>query len=262
MTILALKLLLAPILIAVASLVTRRWGPRVGGWLVSLPLTSTPVLIILALEQGPAFSAAAAVGSLSGMAANAAFGVAYAYGARPGPVWGMLIASPIFLLAGAALQPILGGQVWIITLIALACITLGLAVLPPRAAVVRPVRHPRWDIPARMVVAVILVFTLTTVAPLLGPELSGLLATYPVYASVMTTFTHRVAGLPSAIELVRGHLTGIYGTVTFFLVLIVMLVPAGIAPSILVAVAAALATQAVAFRIAPGRRSRPAAGRV
>jgi len=255
----ALKLLLAPILIAAASLATRRWGPRVGGWLVSLPLTSTPVLVILALEQGTPFASTAALGSLSGMAANAAFGVAYAYGARRGPLWGMLVATPVFLAAGAALRPILGWQVWIVVAVVLACLTAGLAALPPRVRVARPVGHPPWDIPARMLVAVVLVFSLTTVAPLLGPELSGLLATYPVYASVMTTFTHHVAGLPSAIELIRGHLTGIYGTVAFFVVLFLLLVPAGIAPALLAAIAAALLTQALAFRVAPGRRTRPTA---
>ena len=223
---------------------------------MSLPLTSAPVLIILALEHGTAFSAAAALGAMSGMAANAAFGVAYAYGARWGPIPGMLIASPVFLLAGAALQLMLDGEAWLVAVIVLTSISLGLVLLPPRIAVRGAVRHPRWDIPARIVVATALVFALTSVAPALGPEVSGLLATYPVYASVMTTFTHYVAGLPAATELVRGHLTGIYGTVAFFVVLIVMLVPAGLAPAIVTAIVAALASQAVAFRIAPGRRRR------
>jgi hypothetical protein len=259
MPILALKLLLAPVLIVTASLATRRWGPRVGGWLVSLPLTSGPILVILALEHGTAFSATAALGSLSGMAANAAFGVTYAYGGRRGPIAGMLLASAAFLAAGAALQPILGVQAWLVAVVVLASISLGLLLLPPRTAARGAVRHPRWDIPARIVVATTLVFALTSLAPALGPEVSGLLATYPVYASVMTTFTHHVAGLPAATELVRGHLTGIYGTVAFFVVLILLLVPAGLGPAILTAIIVALGTQAVAFRNAPGRRSRPAA---
>ncbi len=253
--ILILKLILAPILITVASLLTRRFGPRVGGWLVSLPLTSAPILVILALDQGPAFSASAAVGSMSGMAANAAFGVAYAYAGRFGFVRAMLVATPAFLLAGAAFRPILGGPPWTIALVVVAVISAGLLALPPRTDARRKVHHPRWDIPARMVVATTLVFALTTLAPVLGPEVSGLLATFPVYASVMTTFTHHVVGLPTATELIRGHLTGIYGTVAFFLVLVVLLVPAGIAPAMLLAILAALLTQAVAFRVAPGRRS-------
>ena len=51
----------------------RRWGPAVGGWLAGLPLTSGPVSLILALEQGPEFTARAALGTLFGLISLAAF---------------------------------------------------------------------------------------------------------------------------------------------------------------------------------------------
>ena len=70
---LALKLVLTPALIALASLAGRRWGPAVSGWLVGLPLTSGPVTFFLALNQGLAFAAAAAVGTLAGTISQAAF---------------------------------------------------------------------------------------------------------------------------------------------------------------------------------------------
>src|SRR5712692_1697596 len=53
-----LKLVVTPVLIAAATLVARRWGPGVGGWLAGFPLTSAPVSVFLALEQGPDFAAA------------------------------------------------------------------------------------------------------------------------------------------------------------------------------------------------------------
>ncbi len=56
---LVLKLVLTPVLIGGASLGARRWGPTVGGWIVSLPLTSGPVVLFLALDRGPAFAVAA-----------------------------------------------------------------------------------------------------------------------------------------------------------------------------------------------------------
>ena len=202
-----------------SSDLTRRFGPRFGGWLVSLPLTSGPILTILALDQGAQFAANAAMGSISGMAANAAFGVAYAYAGRGRRGWvqGILLASPAFLLMGALLRPILtdpgaavvsagDARTWAVAAVVAAVITAGLLLLPPRTDARAKVRHPRWDLPARVVVATGLVFGLTTLAPLLGPEVSGLLATFPVYASVMTIFTHHVAGLPAATELIRGHL--------------------------------------------------------
>jgi len=50
--ILALKLVLTPALIAIATLAGRRFGPSISGWLVGLPFTSGPVSLFLALEQG------------------------------------------------------------------------------------------------------------------------------------------------------------------------------------------------------------------
>jgi len=67
--VIVLKLVVTPLLIAVATLVARRWGHGVGGWLSGFPLTSAPVSVFLALEQGPAFAAGAAAGTLLGLAA-------------------------------------------------------------------------------------------------------------------------------------------------------------------------------------------------
>ena len=53
----ALKLVVTPLFIAATTLVARRWGPGVGGWLAGFPLTSAPVSVFLALEQGPDFAA-------------------------------------------------------------------------------------------------------------------------------------------------------------------------------------------------------------
>src|SRR5256714_1838962 len=85
--ILALKLVLTPALIAVATLVGRRFGPSISGWLVGLPFTSGPVSLFLALEQGTGFAAAAAAGSIGGVAAPAGFAGAYA-------VMGGMVALP------------------------------------------------------------------------------------------------------------------------------------------------------------------------
>ncbi len=46
----AVKLVASPLLIWAASLVGRRWGQAVAGWLVGLPLTSGPVARIQAVD--------------------------------------------------------------------------------------------------------------------------------------------------------------------------------------------------------------------
>jgi hypothetical protein len=45
----------------------------VSGWFVGLPLTSGPVALFLALDHGATFASGAALGSLAGAMAEAAF---------------------------------------------------------------------------------------------------------------------------------------------------------------------------------------------
>src|SRR5713101_3563446 len=103
--ILVLKLLVSPLLIAAATLVARRWGPGVGGWLAGFPLTSAPVSVFLALEQGPDFAAGAAVGTLLGLTALAAFCLAYGWAARRvgwagSALWGLAVFGLSLALLG------------------------------------------------------------------------------------------------------------------------------------------------------------------
>jgi hypothetical protein len=69
---LVLKLALTPLLIAAVTLIGRRWGPRVAGLAVGLPLTTAPVSAFLGAEHGSAFAARAAGGTPLGCPANAA----------------------------------------------------------------------------------------------------------------------------------------------------------------------------------------------
>jgi hypothetical protein len=102
---LALKLLVTPALIAVASPAGRRWGPAVSGWLVGLPLTSAPVAFFVALDRGRAFAATTALNTLAGTLAQVAFCLAYAWLARrcSWPL-AVLAGSLAFAAATGALQ--------------------------------------------------------------------------------------------------------------------------------------------------------------
>src|SRR5207247_765899 len=70
---LLLKVVLTPALIATATLVGRRWGETMSGWLVGLPLTSAPVDFFLALDQGTTFATTASLAVLLGTISQAAF---------------------------------------------------------------------------------------------------------------------------------------------------------------------------------------------
>ena len=249
--ILAAKLVLTPALIAVATLVGRRFGPSISGWLVGLPFTSGPVSLFLAFEQGTAFAAAAAAGSIAGVAASAVFAVAYAAMAQRYR-WpaSLAVASVAFAVAVTALHAMPLGSGLPLPLLALyaggvTAAIAGIRLIPPPRALDEAPAPPRWDLPVRMAVATALVVVITSAAPLLGPQLSGLLTTYPIYAGVLAVFAHSQRGGAAATQVVRGLCYGILAFATFFLAVGALVDRAGVLPAFAVAVTGAVLVQAV-----------------
>jgi hypothetical protein len=249
--ILAAKLVLTPALIAVATIVGRRFGPSISGWLVGLPFTSGPVSLFLALEQGTSFAAAAAAGSIGGVAASAVFAVAYAAMARRF-AWpaSLTVASIAFAVAVIGLHTLPLNSGLPLPLLALyvggvAAALLGIRLIPPPGTLDEAPEPPRWDLPVRMGVATALVVVITGAAPLLGPALSGLLTTYPVYAGVLAVFAHAQRGGAAATQVVRGLCYGIIAFATFFLAIGALVDRAGIVPAFGAAAAGAILVQAL-----------------
>ena len=241
----ALKLILPPALIAVASLAGRRFGPRFSGWIVALPLVSGPVVFFLALDQGPSFAAATARGSLMGAAGQASFCVGYAWLGRAYG-WPLALAGGTLAFAAGALAIAPVVRLAVAALVAiLACwIVLMLAFMPPRArAVSISASLGRWDIPWRMITGTLLVLVLTRAAPLLGPRMSGVAAAYPIVTAVMAVFTHRADGSRHANAVLRGLLLGMFSFVTFYAALGLIVERAGMAGGFATATGAAILVQ-------------------
>lgn len=250
MNTLALKLLVTPVLILAASLASRRWGEAVGGWVVGLPLTSGPVCFFLALDQGVGFAANAGLGCMAGAGAEACFCLAYGFVARKSGWARALGAASVAFAIGVAAFAWAALPLW--PLVLTVCATLGatLWLMPrPRGGTAIPPVPPRWDIPARMTVATTLVLTVTGLAPRFGPLLSGLLATYPVFAAVLAAFSHHARGAAAGVQVLRGLLTGLFAFTGFFAVLGVMLERDGIAAGFAAATLVALVIQTGSLQI-------------
>ena len=244
---LALKLLLTPLLIGLTSLAGRRWGPRVSGWLIGLPLTSAPVALFLAFEQGRPFAAQAAQGILSGYTSLAAFCAAYAWlSFRAGwPAcwlagWSAFFA--VTLLLSQALLPLAPT----VALVASALL-LTLWRWPREAALPGAPRTSAWEIAARMVIGAGFVFLLTEAAPALGPRLSGLLSPLPIFATIFAIFTQRFQGAPAARRLLSGVIVSSFAAAIFFVVVSALLVPWGVPGAFATATGAALLAQGAAL---------------
>jgi hypothetical protein len=241
---LALKLILTPILIGSASLAGRKWGSAVSGWLVGLPLTSGPIMLFLALEQGTAFASRAALGILFGLVSVGVFCLAYSWLAfRFSWLPTMLAAWFAFFVMTFFLQKASIGLA--ATFIAvLVFLTVVFKLLPVKKLSVVATPSPRWDVPARMIIATVFVLLLTWLADVLGPRLSGLLAPFPVFATILAVFTHRFQGATAASRFLRGVVLSSFSFATFFLVIALMIERVGILPAFVGATLAALALNA------------------
>lgn len=253
---LPLKLTITPLLILAASLASRRWGETVGGWLVGLPLTSAPVCFFLALDQGIGFAAAATLGSLAGAASEAGFSLAYSAAARRFGWPLALVAGSFGYVLCALLLTALRLSLWPVAMMAVAGLAAALVLMPRLGDRVATLpRRPRWDIPARMFVATVLVLGLTALAPFVGPQSSGLLATYPVFAAVLAAFSQHGRGAAAAVRVLRGLLVGLFAFIGFFAVLGTTLKRLGIAEAFAAATLAALCIQGLSLAL---MRRRPA----
>ncbi len=246
MTLLAAKILLSPLCVVAVSLAGRRWGMAAAGLLGGLPVVAGPILLVVTLVHGGEFGADAAAGTLLGLAALTAFVVVYARAAPaalPAPT--LLCGWAAFLLGVALLSPLRPPPLASLIAVGL-CFALGLRLLPPALpSSADPAAPPWWDLPARALAALALVLVLTAASGALGPHLSGLLAPFPVITSVLAVFTHAHGGVAQVEVLLRNFLFGFYGFAAFCFTLAVALPGLATAAAFGLAVAAALAVQAL-----------------
>ncbi len=234
---------------AVATLVSRQWGERIGGLTSAFPAVVGPALLVSAQLRGAAFAHRAAGGTLLGVVALSGFALAYGSTAR-GARW------PVSLAAGwgtagllAAMTVGAGGRQDTATDTLLATLSLLIAhrALPRVDRPARALPPPRRDLGTRMALTAILVLAVTAASAALGPLLGGMLAGLPVLASILAVCTHRQQGAAATIALLRGMLVGMAGFVGFCAILAASIVSIGIAPAFALAILTALGAHALAL---------------
>jgi hypothetical protein len=248
MSLLLLKLTLAPGLVAATTLAGRRWGPRMAGWLGGLPVVVAPILLAIALEHGNAFAADSAAGALLGLLSLTCFVLAYGWCARS---MGWLPAAAIGWAAFAAATLLLD-RVEIPNGLALALVCgsfAAAAALLPRAPAEPATAAPRYDLLLRAAATAVLVLVLTGLAGTLGPHLSGLLASFPVLATVLAAFTHVQEGPAAAAQLLRGFATGLVAFAVFCFAMAELLPSERLGIALLVSSIAALTVHSLSFAV-------------
>ena len=244
MNILALKLILAPIIIGSASLAGRKWGPAVSGWIVGMPLTSGPVIFFVALSHESAFAANAALGVLSGGLSLVAYALTYSWLAVkfrwPIAIGGSLL---VFAISTALLQNFTFPLLPIFAMVC-AVLLIGLRLMPKDVVEKESENKPGpWDIPVRIFIGTSFILLLTGIAPFIGSRLTGLLTTIPLYITILTIFAHRHQGPAAAAHVLRGLLYGMFAFTGFFITLSLLIERVSLAAAFGAAILAALVIQ-------------------
>lgn len=260
MVLLVVKMVVAPLLVALGSLAQRRWGPAVGGRIIGLPLTAVPLLALLAIVDGRHFAATAATADQAAGVAQAGWCLAYTLAVRrwrPAASLGMATATFAVLAfaVGQVAIPIIPA-----TAMSAGAILLALAAWPPPKSNPERPRPWRWELPARMLVAACFTFVLSESAGALGARPAGLVSAFPLLTVILAVATHSGTGPVATDRFLREVLGASWSVVASVGVLAAALPYLPLPVSLLAAVLAALAAQLVSCTTLANRR--PAAIKV
>jgi hypothetical protein len=251
------KIVLPVLMIGIVTVAAHRWGPAVGGVLGAVPSKGGPILLFLAVEQGPSFAATAAVTALGGAAGCGIFCLVYAHIChRVNWPAAAVIAYGAFLVVWAAMIPL---EDWglVPAFGAAVLVLIASRLLLPEARPTQRRGTTRSDLPARMIAGAGMVVFVTTAGPVFGATISGMLTTIPTIAAVLAIFTHAQEGPDRTVGVMRGMTHGLLGFAAFLAVVGGTIVPLGIVRGFALALGAVVVVQAIELRSAFQLRRPP-----
>jgi len=225
--VLALKLALVGAIVLIASLTAKRFGHGVAGTLSGMPMIAGPIMGFVLWQSPVGHAREIALATLVAFPAMVAHMVAFAHASRRGRWWlSLMVANGVFLVIGLALSR-LDLSAWAVCTIALASPLLGMRAMPAHRVDRSALHIPRIELALRVAAAVALAAAIMLGASAFPVAISGLLLALPITGNVLPCFTLPRDGFDATVELLRGFVQGMFGFVTFFVVLYVALAVVG-----------------------------------
>jgi hypothetical protein len=197
---LALRMAITAAFVVTASIITERSGPVIGALVATLPISAGPSYVFLALDHDAAFVAQGALASLPVNAATIVLGLTYVVLAQRN---NLVVSCGVAVAVWIVLASIIRLFDWtLLAGLAVNAVTFGICI--PLLARYRHVKMPlvarRWyDIPLRASLVATLVAIVVSTSGWVGPNVSGIIALYPiVFTSMMLILHPRIGGPPTA----------------------------------------------------------------
>lgn len=226
-----------------ASRATERLGPFLGSMIATLPVSTGPIYVFLAIDHGAAFISDSARMGVTAVPATVAFVAAHAVVAqRHGTFASWLAATGSWWAVAALLQL----REWtFLEGCALFAVTFAVGIRVLRRFVVEvktpPLPRVRFDLILRSALVACVVIATTVASNALGPSATGTLATYPVVFTSLVLILQPRCGGPFTSALLVNSLKGLIGFGTALGVIHLAAARMSAAPALLLALAVAVA---------------------
>lgn len=210
---LAARIAAAVVIVVSASRATERLGPFLGAMIATLPVSTGPIYVFLAMDHDAAFISEAARMSVAGVTATVAFVAAHAFAAQR-------FATPLSWLFGTAawfgVALLLPLRDWsFLEACALFAATFVAAIRGLRRFTVSvpPIALPRarHDLALRAGLVACVVVATNVAGDLSGPAFTGVLATYPVVMTSLVLILQPRCGGPFTASMLVNALKGLIG---------------------------------------------------
>ncbi len=236
------RVLTTALLVVSASAVAESLGPFWGALIASLPVSTGPAYVFLAMQHGADFVAESALSSFAANAANGLFLIAYGVLAGSASPWRSLGAAiAVWLAASLATQQVVWtpGTAFLLNLAVYGAgfIVLGVA-RSTRPGPATPARRRWFDLPARAVAVAAFVSLLVAVSAALGPGITGVAAVFPISLISLFVIVRPRIGGPAASQLAANALRSMLGFGMMLLALHLAIRPWGTAAAFAVALLA------------------------
>jgi hypothetical protein len=238
-----LRILLAPLGVLVGTAAQRRFGHAISGLIVGLPLTSLPLLWLVALQHGTAFASTMTGALLVGSIAEVVVLWLYArLTVHVSPVAALAGTLVAFALVAGAVN-LLKLSVILAAIITAVGFAIALRLWPSNAKDPTP-QTGRSRLWLRLVLSAVFTLVIVSLAGRLGPVVSGLVDALPAMSLMMAFMTHQEHGANASSTFLRGVTRGSFSYVVAMLVLAEILRSGHVMLAFALAMGAALAVQA------------------
>lgn len=235
---LAIKMAVTAGFVIAATVIAERGGPLIGALIVTLPISAGPAYVFIALDHDAAFVARAALASVLNNVCTVFYTVAF-----------VLLAQRF----GAFTSVAAGLAVWLATALTinqvswplLPAILLNLVIVAILLSVVRgyqDVAMPRLplrfsELLLRAAIVAVLIAVVVTLSFTVGPELTGMIASFPATFTSTMIILHRRVGGKAAAAVMAHSLMGLLGFALCVAVLYLTVIPLGRTAGLLLALA-------------------------